>query len=264
MVSEGDEERKSIASSSSSGKSMSSSNEKRTKDVKYFAAVSSMSVSSSLLTSGGDGGLESSKVGESVAALVLVGRTDGTVDLFRTDCENPLQSWTLSSFGKDHRDGSAKRTNSDESSKSAASVVMVRWFPTRAAAFLAVDSQGTLFEFDLLKDSLAPIGVEKLSTVSKLSGQALDICRSSAVAVVPYGRDHQLYLAVASGGPLGPYVRKLNRPLPPVAIAEEGSLGTIEEMRLLSNSFDQVALRSAIEQFVATIPEHAKGKDVYK
>jgi len=266
VLSEGDEERKSItsSSSSSSSKSMSSSNAKSAKEVKYFAAVSSMAVSSSQLTTGVDRDLENSKVGESSAALVLVGRTDGTVDLFRTDCEIPLQSWTLSSFGKDHRDGSAKRSSNEDNNKSAASVVMVRWFPTRAAAFLAVDSQGNLYEFDLLQDPLVPIGVEKLSTVSKLSSQALDVCSSSAAVVAPYGRDHQLYLAVASGGPMGPYVRKLNRPKPPPGTITGGGVGAVDEVQLLSNSFDQVAVRSAIEQFVAAIPDLGRSKDGFK
>eukprot|EP01036_Dinobryon_divergens_P024319 gene24319-32756_t len=175
-------------------------------------------------------------------ALILVGRTDGTVDLFRSDCEGPLQSWSLSS----------------PSSSS--------WVAHRPAAFLAADSSGRLFLFDLLQDVGGPVGSEQLSTETKLSAQMLDISggrpSSSSSSSFSYRREAlPLHIAVASGGAAGPFVRRLNRP----AGASGGKGGgggdeageeqaEAEEERMLIDAISRYASKTAMEQFVTTLP----------
>lgn len=87
----GDEERKSMGGGGGPG----------AKEVKYFTAVSAMGVRNCCYRGRPVPVPEDAKEASSSSlsqsfALVLVGRTDGTVDLFRSDCEGPLQSWSLS------------------------------------------------------------------------------------------------------------------------------------------------------------------------
>ena len=88
------------------------------------------------------------------AQLILVGRADGTVDLFRMDVSAPVHSWTFPFKGAEV----------DKSSSKTASIVSVRWLPNRFSSFAVVDSLGNCFLFDLLLDAHKPVTVENLKT----------------------------------------------------------------------------------------------------
>ena len=75
--------------------------------------------------------------------LVLVGRTDGSIDLYQMNTFAPLVSWSLSDFSHTPAGGGA--------------VVVVRWCPLRPAAFLAANDAGEVYFFDLLQDLGAPV-----------------------------------------------------------------------------------------------------------
>jgi hypothetical protein len=124
---------------------------------------------------------------------------------------------------------------------------MVRWVPHRPAAFLVADAKGHLLLFDLVEKPLAPMAVERLSTVARLSRQALDVCRPSPAA----GREASLHLVVASGGPVGPYVRKLGRR---TSSRKSGTATEADEEDLLRRSFDLFPSRSSLDQFLLAMP----------
>jgi hypothetical protein len=86
--------------------------------------------------------------------LLLVGRADGSIDLFQMDNHAPLQSWNTSTVGKDNTK-TAQRTEP---------IVYVRWCSQRAGAFVAVDRAGKIFYFDLLLDPFNPVATDSLPT----------------------------------------------------------------------------------------------------
>ena len=273
------------------------------KEVKYFTSVSAMGVRSCCYRPSRSrepepewAGAQGSDLSFSVA-LVLVGRTDGSVDLFRSDCEGPLQSWSLSSSSSSSsscavvllRHGRCDHLpalHSPNLTCSALSCPLDRWIPHRPAAFLAVDSAGRLFLFDLLRDAGGPVGTEQLSTETKLSAQMLDVSgarpsSSSSSSSFQYRRD-ALHIAVASGGSVGPFVRRLNRmtldrPAGPGTRKSRSRSGgegkaegedaqqeeeeeeeeELEEERLLLDAMSRFAAKTAMQQFVTTLPAAA-------
>lgn len=93
-------------------------------------------------------GLENSSA--SSTPLVLVGRSDGGVDLHRLHDHAPLQSWVLSHFSDDTK------------SQRSPAVIFLKWFPKRSSAFIAGDERGRLFFFDLLLNPFSPVQVDSL------------------------------------------------------------------------------------------------------
>ena len=136
----------------------------------------------------------------------------------------------------------------------------LRWIPHRPAAFLAADSAGRLFLFDLLQDAGGPVGSEQLSTETKLSSQMLDTSGgrhtgTSSSSSSSYRREAlPLHIAVASGGATGPFVRRLSRP----ARTSRGGTGEAaeeqEQERLLVDAVSSFSSKTAMEQFVTTLP----------
>ena len=262
------------------------------KEVKYFTSVSAMGVRSCCYRPSRSREPEPESELSFSVALVLVGRTDGSVDLFRSDCEGPLQSWSLSSSSSSSSSSSCAvvllrhgrcddlpALHSPNLTCSALSCPLDRWIPHRPAAFLAVDSAGRLFLFDLLRDAGGPVGTEQLSTETKLSAQMLDVSRARPSSSFQYRRD-ALHIAVASGGSVGPFVRRLNRmtldrPAGPGtrksrsksggegkaegedAQQEEDEEEELEEERLLLDAMSRFAAKTAMQQFVTTLPAAA-------
>ena len=81
--------------------------------------------------------------------LVLVGRSDGTVDLFQMDVSAPLQTW------------STDQLLARESSANTA-VSLVKWLPNKPTCFVIVDALGNVLLFDLLLDAHSPVCKDKL------------------------------------------------------------------------------------------------------
>ena len=81
--------------------------------------------------------------------LVLVGRSDGTVDMFQMDVSVPLQTW------------STDQLLSREKSENTA-VSIVKWLPNKPTCFIIVDALGNMLLFDLLLDAHMPICTDKL------------------------------------------------------------------------------------------------------
>ena len=93
--------------------------------------------------------------------LVLVGRVDGSLDLFQLDQDAPLQSWQLANFIAlvDGGTGGSKkgRSSGSPSEERLCPVVYVSWCPLRPSSFIAVDQRGNCFLFDLLENQQAPV-----------------------------------------------------------------------------------------------------------
>jgi len=119
------------------------------------------------------------KTGDSIAPLVLVGRSDGSVDLFRLDSQEPIQSWELSLYSKRPNGGVG----------SGHSVVYVQWATWGdVGAFVAADAAGNVYYFDILKQANKPIFVDSVNASLTPSSVQLSSCRSKGMSV---------YLAVA-------------------------------------------------------------------
>lgn len=117
----------------------------------------------------------------SFSSLVLVGRCDGSLDLYSLDSPDPLQSWTgLACYTKE----SASRGGRDVST-AAAAIVSAQWVPWKAAAsFIVADASGRIYFFDLLKDSDKPLFVETVSVSALLPNTfRLSFCRSVGASV---------------------------------------------------------------------------------
>lgn len=92
-------------------------------------------------------------------ALMLVGRVDGTIDLFQYDQQLPLLTWSLGSLLNNRNLKSAVLTPE---------IVQVRWLEFSAASFLAIDSAGYIHHFDLLMDIYKPFRTESLGIPGSL------------------------------------------------------------------------------------------------
>jgi hypothetical protein len=105
------------------------------------------------------------------AQLVLVGRADGSIDLFKMDVPTPLQTWKLSQL-LGIKDRSA-------SQRSIPSVAVVQWIPNKHSAFLIIDTKGNCFLFDLLLSPHNPLCTERLPIAHT---QVLDLspCRNGS------------------------------------------------------------------------------------
>ena len=109
--------------------------------------------------------------------LVLVGRTDGSLDIFVLESGEILTTWNdLTLFQSKSRPHDDYSTDLFQTS----AIVYVSWVPWKSiASFIAVDSCGFLYYFDLTRDSSKPIYVEDLSVTSLFPNLVhLSSCRS--------------------------------------------------------------------------------------
>lgn len=90
--------------------------------------------------------------------LVLVGREDGSLDLFSLDKEAPLSSWTMSHHQAEG--GSGLRASSSP-------VIALQWSSERASAFVACDASGLCQLFDLRLKPDAPVCSERIAIKEK-------------------------------------------------------------------------------------------------
>lgn len=116
-------------------------------------------------------------IDKSATSLILVGRSNGSVDLFQLDIEAPLRTWVLSYY--------------DESNKDVGSVVSLTWSPNKSYSFIACDRIGRIQYFDLLKSPKSPLYCEYFPT-SPLAVNCVGIssCRpgSRSAYVVTIGK----------------------------------------------------------------------------
>lgn len=92
---------------------------------------------------------------KTIPRLLLVGRKDGSVDLFRMDQEHPIQTWQL---------------NSDEEDKQ---VIHLRWSEGKSLSFFAVLSSGEVVAFDLLREMYKPVQFGRISKFSAITTKDL-------------------------------------------------------------------------------------------
>lgn len=120
---------------------------------------------------------------KTLAPLVLTGRQDGTLDLFRLDSSDPIQSWDLSLYTSSTHSSRSTRHGGDNDSDNGA-VVFVQWATWEApGAFLAATSCGHVFYFDIFREPTKPFLVEYLSTPLTSSSIMLSSCRSKGMSV---------------------------------------------------------------------------------
>ncbi len=114
--------------------------------------------------------------------LMLMGRDDGTVDLYRSDMSRPLRSWDLFAL-------QPSRGSSGGSSSSSSRVELVKWCDSyktseisnnsssssnnnkkkqtsAATAFFAVLSTGQIYYFDLMVDMAKPYSIDSLPSTA--------------------------------------------------------------------------------------------------
>ena len=117
----------------------------------------------------------------STSPLMLVGRFDGTVDLFELDTEHPIQSWNLVDLSIDIQQHQSSNKKDIKSEVVVVVVVMVRWCPNRAASFFVADSNGLIYYFDLNRYSSKPVYIEAVTVASSLSTGCIDLSTSSCL-----------------------------------------------------------------------------------
>lgn len=96
-------------------------------------------------------------------ALMLLSRADGSVDLFDLTRGSPIYSWNINSFKTSENKKSENKNSQNKNSKvfserlESVGACLVRWCPSRLAAFLVVDALGAVYFFDLLADLDRPV-----------------------------------------------------------------------------------------------------------
>lgn len=110
----------------------------------------------------------SSNIGLSSMDLMLVARSDGGIDLYHLIYSHPISSWNITDYDKP----SASRSKGVSMPRNA-SVVSLKWSPSRKAAFLAIDNHGTVYFFDLIENFDAPIALDSLNV--NISGLSLAV-----------------------------------------------------------------------------------------
>lgn len=101
--------------------------------------------------------------------FVLVGRDDGSIDLFG-DLDTGsfvLHTWQTSLYCGSHNYKSNSDLESDTSASFKQSAIsLLKWCPDRPAAFYALNNSNVLLYFDLLSEQFAPVNVESSPSVS--------------------------------------------------------------------------------------------------
>jgi len=131
-----------------------------------------------------DNGAEPASTQTDEAQLVLVGRADGSVDLFRSDVSVPLQTWVY-----EPQTGSSSRSKSTTGRRSPA-IASVRWLPNTMSSFVVIDVKGTTYLYDLLIDANSPVCTETLPAGKEGIVTEISRCRSATSAIA--------YMAVGS------------------------------------------------------------------
>ena len=97
--------------------------------------------------------------------LVLVGRKDGSVDLFNLSYEFPLYTWDLSSLdessGHSGGNGGGKKEKDSDSSCTLRETIAVKWCGSNSSSFFAIDSFGILYLFDLSISFDKPLVIDR-------------------------------------------------------------------------------------------------------
>lgn len=91
--------------------------------------------------------------------LILVGRSDGGIDLFDMSTSHPIYSWNIT----DYKDAKTSKSSSKSIHQPRnASISMIKWLSNRKSAFLCVDSLGNIYIFQLLEDFCNPWSIDTL------------------------------------------------------------------------------------------------------
>eukprot|EP01034_Spumella_vulgaris_P028299 gene28299-35138_t len=112
--------------------------------------------------------------------LVLVGRSDGTVDLFQLNFEAPLVSWSLSNLRTTAAIDSQGRKKGVTTFPSKQAVAL-RWYTHKDSVCFIVDAAGCLYIFDLSVSIAQPIFVEALLEKGEVAVHNVDISYSDPV-----------------------------------------------------------------------------------
>ena len=125
----------------------------------------SIEINSKLKDSSLDDEIRFTTLGE--CSLVLVGRADGCIDLYGADDGKSflLNTWNTLDY---------KQTSNLAGFDT--SVVALKWCPMRASTFFALTMDGTLFYFDLLVDSSAPLFKDSLPYMKESNILLFDVC----------------------------------------------------------------------------------------
>jgi hypothetical protein len=135
-------------------------------DINYKGFITCLSTTSIQSYHPSSPSKENSSLGVSTMELMLVGRSDGGIDLYQLIHSHPICSWNITDYEK----ASSSTKSKGVSMPRNASVVTLRWCPGRNAAFIAIDNHGTLYFFDLLENFDAPIAIDSLNAnISSLS-----------------------------------------------------------------------------------------------
>jgi hypothetical protein len=120
-----------------------------------------------------------SNLGEGLPQLLFVGRSNGTLDLYRIDEPVSIFSWNLQGLASDSK---AKQDQF--------SVTYLQWL-SRYSVVLAVTASGLLFEFDFSMDFLKPSRQVQLNTSAPLEYGDIAITETRLNSEIKFGMVQQ-------------------------------------------------------------------------
>jgi hypothetical protein len=106
-------------------------------------------------------------VNSSLPNLMVIGRCDGSIDLFQLDQQYPVVSWNVGNL-LTSRSVSANNLKNQK-------IILLKWLPFCETSFLALDGNGTLHHFDLMLDIYKPFRSESLGLPMKLSTHSVSL-----------------------------------------------------------------------------------------
>jgi hypothetical protein len=103
----------------------------------------------------------------SLPDLMVIGRCDGSIDLFQLDQQYPVISWNVGNLLTARSVGPTNLKNQK--------IILLKWLPFCETSFLALDGNGTLHHFDLMMDIYKPFRSESLGLPVKLSTRTVSV-----------------------------------------------------------------------------------------
>lgn len=103
------------------------------------------------------------------APLLLVGRVDGTVDLFHLEDDAPIYTWDLTTF--------TTTTNNDKRKNEKHKIIFIQWSSTHPNSFFIADNSSHLYHFNMLINATKPINIEIINITDILNTNKFDISK---------------------------------------------------------------------------------------
>ena len=111
------------------------------------------------------------------APLLLVGRVDGTVDLFHLEDDAPIYTWDLTAFTTTTSITTTTNNNNDKRKNEKHKIIFIQWSSTHPNSFFIADNSSHLYHFNMLINATKPINIEIINITDSLHINKFDISK---------------------------------------------------------------------------------------